>query len=477
MGAITSLEQRSIEVPPGGEATCAVLLRNDATVVDQFTVEVLGDAQTWARVDPATVNLLPNEETTVVIRFAPPRSSDVPAGVVPFGVRVSSREDPRGSVVEEGNVDVGVFTDVRVELVPRKARGRRQGRCDVVVDNLGNHPVALGIDADDPERSLRFHPEHTDLTLQPGTTAFVGLTMRPERGFLRGPERTHPFQVRVAGSGVPATTAEGAMVQEPLLPKWLPIALAALLAALIALAILWYTVLKPTIRSSAQEAAEAQVQDVANTANQAKNRAEQAAQALNLPPLEEQPAEPGKENEAPGASATPTPTETPGAPGPGAPGALVREPIDFRIAPPAPGAQTPPGSNDFTFAPFELPEEQAGRTLLISDLLLQNPFGDGGILRILRVEGTQPLAEGEVLLEVGLGNFRDLDYHFLQPWRFQPDEKVVLAVLCQNPLPEPAGDPAPCNPSASFSGQLEGPPPPSTTSAPATPGNANEPPG
>ncbi|HEX2300417.1 MAG TPA: hypothetical protein VHH34_18205 [Pseudonocardiaceae bacterium] len=471
MGVITSLEHRSIAVLPGGEATCSVVVRNTGTVVDQFTIRVLGDAQAWAQVDPTTVNLLPNEESTVVIRFQPPRSSDVAAGTVPFGIQVSSREDPAGSVVEEGTLNVGTFTDVRIELIPRQTRGRKQGRCDVAIDNLGNHPVDLAIDADDPERSLRFRPEHTDLTLQPGTTAFVGLSVQPERRFLRGPERTHPFQVRVAGTGVPPTTAEGAMVQEPLLPKWLPLALAALLAALIALVVLWQTVVKQELRSSAKAAAAEEVQGVANTANQAAVRAEEAAVKAGLPPKPV----PGGAGAKPPTSAAPSPapTSAPASPGgPGGPGAQAgREPIDFRIAPEPDGV--PVNTDDpsaFTPIPFALTGGNANKTLLISDLLLQNPFGDTGILRILREvpgpPGQQP--RQDVLLEVGLGNFRDLDYHFLQPWRFKPGEKVVLAISCQNPFPQPnpppppgvePPGPPPCNPSASFSGQLEGSPP------------------
>lgn len=475
MGAITSLEQRSVAVQPGGDATCSVLLRNTGTVVDQFTVDVLGDAQTWAHVDPDTVNLLPNEESTVVIRFQPPRSSEVAAGVVPFGIRVSSREDPAGSVVEEGSLEVGTFTDVRIELIPRKARGRRQGRCEVAVDNLGNHPVALGIDADDPERSLRFRPEHTDLTLQPGTTAFVGLTVRPEQRFLRGPERTHPFQVRVTGADVPPTTAEGAMVQQPLLPKWLPLALAALIAALIALIALWLTVFKPAIQSSAREAADQEVQQVAQTANDAKERAEEAAVAAGLPPEPEGGPE-GTDGtppeEPPGAPGSPTATTTPTPGTPGGPGARpTREPIDFRIAPGPEGAPATADATDFEFYTFVLPEDRADRTILVSDLLLQNPFGDSGILRILRVVGDEPEAEGDILLEVGLNNYRDLDYHFIQPWQFTPGERVVLAINCQNPSvpedPEPLNNP--CNPSASFSGQLEGPAPAPGSPAPEVP--------
>ena len=471
MGAITSLEQRSIAVEPGAEATSSILVRNTGTVVDQFTVEVLGDARAWARVEPATVNLLPNEESTVVVLFQPPRSHETAAGMVPFGIRVSSREDPAGSVVEEGTVEVGTFTDIRIELIPRKTRGRRQARGELAVDNLGNHPVPLMIDADDPERSLRFRPAHTDLTLQPGTTTFVGFVIHPERRFLRGPERTHPFQVRVTGASVAPIIAEGAMVQEPLLPKWLPLALAALAAAAVALVVLWFTLVKTSVQSFARESATQQVQAVAKTANQAKDRAEQAAVAAGLP------AQPkgGPAGQGGGAPApTSTPTPTPG--GGGAPGGQggagaqpTREPIDFRIA-----VRNAPQSNDpnvFTLFPHDFP---ADATVLISDVVLQNPFGDSGILRILRVAGNQPAEKGDILLEEGLNNFRDLDYHFLQPWRFKPGEKLVLAINCQNPPPpnQPPNQPpvlSPCNPSASFLGLIEHPAAAPPSSAPRVP--------
>ncbi|HEY2764153.1 MAG TPA: hypothetical protein VGJ13_09115 [Pseudonocardiaceae bacterium] len=461
MGAITSLEQRSIAVDPGAEASSSILVRNTGTVVDQFTVEVLGDARAWARVEPGTVNLLPNEESTVVVLFQPPRSYETAAGMVPFGIRVSSREDPAGSVVEEGTVEVGAFTDVRIELIPRKMRGRRQAKGELAVDNLGNHPVPLMIDADDPERSLRFRPAHTDLTLQPGTTTFVGIVVHPERRFLRGPERTHPFQVRVTGAGVPPITADGAMVQEPLLPKWLPLALAALAAAAIALVVLWFTLVKTAIQTSARQAANQQVQAVANTANQAKDRAEQAAVAAGLAPQVESP--PKNKEGVP----VPAPTTPPGPPGPGA--QPTREPIDFRIA-----VRNAPQANDpnvFTLFPHDFP---ADATVTISDLVLQNPFGDSGILRLLRVAGNQPAEKGDVLLEEGLNNFRDLDYHFLQPWRFKPGEKLVLAINCQNPpVPnQPPNQPpalSPCNPSASFLGQIERPAAAPASSAPSVP--------
>ncbi len=449
MGASTSLERRNIAVQPGGEATCSVLVRNAGTVVDQFAIEVLGDAQDWSDVDPPVVNVLPGEEAAAVVRFRPPRSSDVLAGTVPFGLRVFSREDPAGSVVEEGTVEVGAFTHIRIELVPSKARGRRQAKYEVAVDNLGNHPIAVDIEPTDPEESLRFRPEHTAVTLEPGTTTFVALRVRPDERFLRGPDRTHPFQVRVSGAGTEPTVAEGAMVQRPLLPKWLLPALAALLALLVALVVLWFTLFKPTIESAARDVAAQQVQQVAATANEAKQQAAQAQEAAGGGPA---PGEPGggsgdQQGAGNGAPGTPGASGTPG-------GASQLEPFYVRIA-----TQADRVDNSTAFESFfsDLPDD---RTVLITDLVLQNPFGDSGILRILRESNN----EQTILLEVGLGNFRDLDYHYVQPLRFLPGDEIVLAVNCRN-LPNPDPDREQCRPSASFSGQLGPAPPP-----PAEPG-------
>ena len=99
----------------------------------------------------------------------------------------------------------------------------------------------------------------------------------------------------------------------------------------------------------------------------------------------------------------------------------------------------------FDEVPSTLPD--AKKTLVITDLVLQNPRGDAGTLRLLRDAN----GKKNILLEVGLGNFRDLDHHWLQAWRFQPGEKVVLAVRCQNP-----GDRGHCTQSVSFSGRIEG---------------------
>jgi type II secretory pathway pseudopilin PulG len=369
------------------------------------------------------------------VRFAPPRSAEALAGPTPFGVRVRSREDPAGSVVEEGVVDIGAFSQVTVELVPRRSRGPRKGRHEIAVDNTGNQPSTVEVTAADPDDMLRFRLDQSVLVVQPGTAAFVRLLVVPKDRFLRGAERMHPFQVLVNDGTGPPITADGTMAQRQVLPKWLLPALLALIALAIAAVVLWFTVLKPVVNSAVREAVQEETAQQAAQASQAAQAA-QAAQA--------QAAQADKKadaaNKALGIDPNGDQTAPPNAPG-NPPPAPTSSAVDFRIA-----ANAAPAGGGSNFAEFRAdPALPADKTLVISDLVLQNPRGDSGILRIVRLNGSTRTT----LLEVGLNNFRDLDYHFVQPWRFPPGEQVLLTVNCQNPVDR-------CQPAASFSGQLQG---------------------
>lgn len=434
MGAIASLHTARLAVEPGAQTECTILVRNSGRVVDQLVVDVLGDSARWATVEPPVVNLLPGDQAEVAVRFAPPRSAEAPAGPTPFGVRVRSREDPTGSVVEEGVVEVGAFSQVVVELVPRRSRGSRKGRHEIAIDNTGNQPATVEILAVDPDEVLRFRLDQSVVTVEPGTAAFVGLKVMPRDRFLRGAEQAHPFQVLVNDGSGPPLTADGTMAQRQVLPKWLLPALLALVALAIVAVALWFTVLKPALTSVARDAVQEETALQAAAASQAAEAAKAAGEQAAAADKKADAA-----NNALGLDAEGNPTGPPGGPG-----GLGSEPpatgTDFRIQ-----ANAAPAGGSPAFAEFETdPALPADKTLLISDLVLQNPRGDSGILRIVRLSGDDRIT----LLEVGLNNFRDLDYHFVQPLRFAPGEKILLTVNCQNPADR-------CRPAASFSGLLQ----------------------
>src|SRR6202162_4455730 len=109
LAAHATLASKPFTVTPGGEAFTEVRIRNSGTVVDQFTLEVLGDASAWAIVEPAVVPLFPGAEAVARVKFKPPKSPSVLAKAIPFAVRVQSREDSRASLVEEGVVEGGTL--------------------------------------------------------------------------------------------------------------------------------------------------------------------------------------------------------------------------------------------------------------------------------------------------------------------------------------------------------------------------------
>jgi hypothetical protein len=183
---------------------------------------VLGDTAAWTQVEPYVLSLLPGAEGTAEIRFRPPRSSEISARAIPFGLRAASREDPDGSTVEEGTVEVTPFIDTSAEVIPRTARGRVAANYDLAFDNRGNTKINAEMTAVDPNNALTFEFEPAGLVADPNTAAFARVKAKPRKRFLRGPARTHTFQVTVAPTGTPPLTTDATLLQEGLIPKWVP---------------------------------------------------------------------------------------------------------------------------------------------------------------------------------------------------------------------------------------------------------------
>ena len=220
-----TLAPDELHVPAGGEVETELQVRNNGRVVDHVTVEVLGPSAAWAEVDPGTLQLMPNHEGTVHLRFRPPRSPGVPAGRIPFGVQATSRADPSVIARVDTSLDLEPFRAIQPELVPRTSEGRRVGEHRLTVANAGNEPFRARIEVDDPDQKLRAAVRPRVLDLPAGLTAVVELRIRPRRLRLLGQPVTHPFQVVLDPRDDAPTMVDGAMLQQPLLPRWaIPVA-------------------------------------------------------------------------------------------------------------------------------------------------------------------------------------------------------------------------------------------------------------
>lgn len=401
MGASATLRTAALSVEPGGTASSELTVRNAGQVVDEFNFEFRGDAAGWMTIEPAKLSLFPGAEGTAQVRFQPPRSSSTPAGQIPFAVIIHSKEDPEGSSVEEGSIEVGTFFDITAEILPRTSRGRFSAKHQLAVDNRGNARVVAALDAFDPDELLRLNVRPPQIAGEPGTATLASVHVRPKDRFLRGEPQTHPFQVVVRPDGAPPVTVDANYLQEAIVPRALPKLLMGLGALALGLVAAWFFLLQPVIESEAKESAK-----VAAAAGLQSHDA-------RLKKLEA----PGGGGGGPGgggASPTPSPatTSTPEVQGTKFTAAGVG--IDRRLA-----ADTAEGGGLTPVAFFQVP---AGQELSITDLLLQNPQGDSGRLLILRNDA--------VLLDERLENFRDLDYHFVTPLIFKAGQRINLQIQC-----------------------------------------------
>ena len=192
MGAIVTLAVPVIRVEPGQEASVDLRLRNTGTVVDEFTFEVVGPSGAWATVEPPTISLFPGAEGQAKVTFKPPRHSSTEAGASTYGLRAASREDPEGSYVEEGTIEVGSFVEPYAELVPRTSRGSRGASHDLAVDNRGNVRLNATVDAADADRLLRFDVVPPSVVVEPGEAGFSKVKVAPVGARASGVDRQRP---------------------------------------------------------------------------------------------------------------------------------------------------------------------------------------------------------------------------------------------------------------------------------------------
>jgi hypothetical protein len=412
MGASVSLSTSTVTVEAGGTAEVYLQLVNTGTVVDQFNVTVLGEPGAWAVVEPASISLFPNDTGSIGIQFRPPRDSSVPAGSLPFGLRIVSREDPQSSTVEEGTVTVLPFLERTAELLPRTARGSRRATYELAIDNRGNTRMNADIVGVDPNGELGFRFDPPSAVVAPGTAAFVKTTVTARRPFWKGLPRTRPFKIHIGvkDQSIPATQLDGVMLHEPRLPRWFFKALTLAVAALVALVALWFAVLKPTIHNEATAAAKQataplgkQVAAAQKTANAANQTADNAAKQV-------------------GAPISTVPTTVPG-PFTTATGSR----LSLNIG---------PGDNGSVNLPVP-----PNKSFDMTDVVFENVNGDSGTISIIR--------GNSIVLQENLANFRSLDYHFVSPIPFSAGTPVMLQATCANP----AGSPN-CMPAAYIGGYL-----------------------
>jgi hypothetical protein len=220
VGASASPLPATLPVAPGGEAACEIKVRNTGNVVDEFTFEILGAAAPWTVVEPSTLHLFPGSEQSVRLRLKPPRQCTTTAGPTPFGLKVNSKEDPAHSVVEQGVLDIGAYSEATAQVVPQTSHTRRAAEHRVTVSNLGNQRLEASLTASDPDNVLTFQTAPPVLAIEACAKAEAVLNVEARKTKIVGRPEPHGFQVVIESAGTQPLTVAGTLLQRPLLPWW-----------------------------------------------------------------------------------------------------------------------------------------------------------------------------------------------------------------------------------------------------------------
>ncbi|MER6106070.1 hydrolytic protein [Streptomyces sp. NPDC001832] len=405
----------TVTVSPGAEATTTLTVRNDGDIVEAYTLEVVGDCAAWSTVEPARVSLYPGTSEVVTVRLAPPRSHEVRAGEIPLGVRVLPTERPESVAVPEATVVVEPFHELWAELDPRRRRGWLGARFGTSVQNRGNAPVDVALTGKQAGEELRlaFAPDRR--RLEPGESAEVRLRVQARKLIWFGEPAAWPFEVEPAQTTERDTGGErpdrpgalpGEFAQLPILPKWLLVVLAALLALLIA----WFALVRPAVRSTAKQAAtEAAQQETADGEQQGATTAGGSGGPAGGQGQDQGQGQGSRPGESSGSGGSGTGGSTTGA-GTGS-AQQSSATIDVQTAAGAEKEGT-----------YRVPE---GKAFGVTDIVVANFQGDEGVLTISFGE--------RKITTIALETFRNQDYHWVTPIQIPENATVTASVTCSKP--------------------------------------------
>ena len=213
-GLDATLRPSTISVQPGGSASVELHIGGFGGTADALRFEVLGEAAAWSFVIPPTAPEAASGEMSARLVVRPSRAALPAAGDFPISVRVWM-EEGSGEAIAKGIVTVEPVADVLVSLEPRVGKGRSVSRHELTVENRGNAPASVSFRVDQGE-SLSIQVREEALVIAPGRPATTSVVVRPDKRFLRGAVRVHPFQVAVTPDGGAALGARGEMHQQPL---------------------------------------------------------------------------------------------------------------------------------------------------------------------------------------------------------------------------------------------------------------------
>jgi len=236
--AITArAEPEHLEAAAGAEVEGRIVLTNPGDEAVHVRLVVTGEVAGWATLAPSDLWVLPTSEVACDLRFRLPRGAPGGVGAVPFVVRVLSDAEGEGGATVAGSLEVTGEAELALRLLPARIRGTRTAHTKLAIDNLGDIPARAQILADATD-GTEVVAEPDSVIVEPNSTTFARVMVRPVVRHLTGKPRAHEFWVRLEPMGGARISAAGVMAQRSLVAGLLPAVAGGAVALIVAVALL-----------------------------------------------------------------------------------------------------------------------------------------------------------------------------------------------------------------------------------------------
>ncbi len=188
---------------PGERARVLALVRNQDSIVDNYTLDVQDLPRDWYTVMPETVYLVPfgsagAYEQEVEIHIHPPRTPDAQSRRWDLSIGVASRAHGRQVAAAPLTLGIHPYEDYAIRVRPERGSGRLRAKYDVAIANNANAVVLLALDAHDSDDACEFTFDRDTIELGANETRTVGLRCRPPRQIWLGRPLERRFEIACA---------------------------------------------------------------------------------------------------------------------------------------------------------------------------------------------------------------------------------------------------------------------------------------
>lgn len=395
-------EQSETDVRPGESRTLSLTVENLGERTESLTILPTGPTAGWTTVTRPTVTLFGSSHDTVDVIVRPPASPTTGAGATVLAVRVVPLVDPDDTATAETTVFVQSFDDRRINLLQPLQRSRRRATFELMVENHGNSLASCRLHLVDPSNRVDGTFDPPAVGVAPGASSLVRLRLHATSIMFRRRDRQLDFEIEATQSDHDPAIARASLIQPPTIPgRFLArVAGAGIVVGLAAAA--WFGVVRPELRDAAERAVDDRLGERAVVDQSGPDAADEAGPA---------------DASSDGTAAGPGVGESGGSNGGAAStGTLTEDGAPFSVRLPL-QISVSATSSDSTSVP-------AGSSLLLTDVVVQNPNADLGTAALLR--------NSDVLYEWDLGAMSSANEFQprLTPLALDAGDELVFRATC-----------------------------------------------